>query len=70
MGRLGPAEIFLLSIIGIVIYKFLIKKRVSSKSEINKSLDNIINIPDNCPLCKNQNTKKIRLCEWCGNQII
>jgi hypothetical protein len=27
-------------------------------------------IPDNCPHCKNPNTKKIRLCEWCGNQIV
>jgi aspartyl aminopeptidase len=70
MGRFGPTEILLLSIIGIVIYKILIKKRVSSKTEINKSLDNIIDIPEACPHCKNQNTKKIRLCEWCGNQII
>lgn len=34
----------------------------------NKSQDLII--PDFCPHCKNPNTKKIRLCEWCGNQII
>lgn len=27
-------------------------------------------IPDTCPHCKNPNTKKIRLCEWCGNQIV
>lgn len=27
-------------------------------------------IPDTCPHCKNPNSKKIRLCEWCGNQII
>jgi len=27
-------------------------------------------IPDHCPHCKNPNTKKIRLCEWCGNQIV
>lgn len=26
-------------------------------------------IPEMCPHCKNPNTKKIRLCEWCGNQI-
>ena len=24
---------------------------------------------DICPHCKNPNTKRIRLCEWCGNQI-
>ncbi len=27
-------------------------------------------IPDICPHCKNPNTKLIRLCEWCGNQIV
>ena len=27
-------------------------------------------IPDTCPHCKSPNSKKIRLCEWCGNQII
>ncbi len=26
-------------------------------------------IPDFCPHCKNPNTRRIRLCEWCGNQI-
>lgn len=30
---------------------------------------NKISIPDTCPHCKNPNSKKIRLCEWCGNQI-
>jgi hypothetical protein len=29
-----------------------------------------VEIPINCPHCKNPNTKKIRLCEWCGYQII
>ncbi len=29
-----------------------------------------ISIPHTCPHCKNPNTKKIRLCEWCGSQII
>jgi hypothetical protein len=27
-------------------------------------------IPETCPHCKNPNTKRIRLCEWCGNQIV
>ena len=27
-------------------------------------------LPDTCPHCKSPNTKKIRLCEWCGNQIV
>jgi hypothetical protein len=26
-------------------------------------------ISDICPHCKNPNTKRIRLCEWCGYQI-
>ena len=26
-------------------------------------------IPDQCPHCKNPNTKKLHLCEWCGSQI-
>jgi hypothetical protein len=26
-------------------------------------------IPTTCPHCRNPNTKRIRLCEWCGGQI-
>ena len=26
-------------------------------------------IPATCPHCKNPNTKKLRECEWCGNEI-
>ena len=26
-------------------------------------------IPTTCPHCKNPNTKKLRECEWCGNEI-
>ena len=29
----------------------------------------VLVIPDICPHCKNPNSKRIRLCEWCGNQI-
>ena len=41
-------------------------------SENNTSNNNqgTINIPETCPQCKNPNTKRIRICEWCGNQII
>jgi hypothetical protein len=35
-----------------------------------QSIEQSLIIPDSCPHCKNPNTKKIRLCEWCGNQII
>ncbi len=27
-------------------------------------------IPEKCPVCKNPNTKKDNICEWCGSQII
>ncbi len=27
-------------------------------------------MPDICPHCKNPNTRKTRLCEWCGSQIV
>ncbi len=27
-------------------------------------------IPDKCPICKNPNTKREKICEWCGSQII
>jgi len=40
----------------------------SYDSPISTSIENR-SIPDNCPHCKNPNTKRIRLCEWCGNQI-
>jgi hypothetical protein len=36
-------------------------------TNISESVSEII--PDTCPHCKNPNTKKLRLCEWCGNQI-
>jgi transposase-like protein len=45
----------------------------NKNSQINTVTDNNVvplKIPDNCPHCKNPNNKKIRLCEWCGNQII
>ena len=40
----------------------------SEKTE-QPATENIV-ILDTCPHCKNPNTKRIRLCEWCGNQII
>jgi hypothetical protein len=44
---------------------------ISNKyNQENISFSNNIQIPEICPNCKNPNTKKIRLCEWCGNQII
>jgi hypothetical protein len=26
-------------------------------------------IPEKCPVCKNPNTQKEKICEWCGNFI-
>jgi hypothetical protein len=27
-------------------------------------------IPEKCPSCKNPNTKKLTVCEWCGGKTI
>jgi hypothetical protein len=44
---------------------------ISNNYLLNTSSNsNDIKIPAICPNCKNPNIKKIRLCEWCGNQII
>jgi hypothetical protein len=75
---------FLFNLIGLVIY-IIARKPIGSVPLKNDSLQNnnvpqsynspILtskesqSIPDNCPHCKNPNTKRIRLCEWCGNQI-
>jgi hypothetical protein len=79
MGRIGLGEIVVLAIVLFLIVKVFRKFfRNNSKAEEveptsiekEKMEDVIVNIPDKCPHCKNPNTKKIRLCEWCGNQII
>jgi amino acid permease len=63
----------------IVVLPFYIYTRkkhpILNKSKINNEKNNSsvfskIVIPEICPHCKSPNTKKIRLCEWCGNQII
>lgn len=44
-----------------------------SINEIHNSLNDskqIQSIPDTCPHCKNPNSKQIRICEWCGGQIV
>lgn len=76
----GWAFISILSLIGLVIY--LIARKPISVNNINQpiiqntpivpthNITQSIIIPDTCPHCKSPNTKKIRLCEWCGNQII
>lgn len=76
---LGVAEILILTTF--VFFIFIIRKIMSKKKNIvnqemprkfdsEKTQETTLIIPDSCPYCKNSNSKKIRLCEWCGNQII
>jgi hypothetical protein len=74
--------VFLIAIISLFIGGFLIyfntKNLQSEKLDNNlvskvsdyKNDNETIIIPASCPHCKNPNSKKIRICEWCGNQII
>jgi hypothetical protein len=39
------------------------------QSSNNVSQQSQITIPETCPICKNPNTIKTRLCEWCGGRI-
>jgi predicted Zn-ribbon and HTH transcriptional regulator len=41
----------------------------TNQAPTSSNITQNIKIPDTCPHCKNSNTKRIRLCEWCGNQI-
>jgi len=76
---------FIANIISIVFFILSLifkKKEAISAPLASQSADNIpiidtmatnntqVIIPDTCPHCKNPNTKRIRLCEWCGNQIV
>jgi len=76
----GWVLIGLFNIIGLVIY-LIARKPISVNNNSEQTAQNILNspeqtatenisIPEICPQCKNPNTKRIRLCEWCGNQII
>ncbi len=44
-------------------------KNDDNATNLNSDNNNNIEIPNKCPQCKNPNTKRIRLCEWCGSQI-
>ena len=81
----GMSQVFALigvfSLIGLIIYFFVrspltiisnnhqsnVKNFSSSSTEFKHT--NIL-IPDSCPFCKSPNVNKLRLCEWCGNQIV
>ena len=56
-------------LIGMPMVKYLYEKCNTTIIHAENINQNII-IPDTCPHCKNPNTKKTRLCEWCGSQII
>ena len=80
IGIIYPIAL-ILSIVSFI-FSYRYKKRESLSAPLaSQSADNIpiidtmatnntqVIIPDTCPHCKNPNTKRIRLCEWCGNQI-
>jgi hypothetical protein len=57
----------------VVLLLFFVKRGsgLSMNNEISLNNKNEVNLtPDTCPHCKSPNTKMIRLCEWCGNQIV
>ena len=81
IGIIYPIAL-ILSIVSFI-FSYRYKKRESLSAPLaSQSADNIpiidtmatnntqFIIPETCPHCKNPNTKRIRLCEWCGNQIV
>lgn len=50
------------------------KKLNMDKKEQNEEITDEdisdLEIPKNCPHCKNPNMERRRMCEWCGNPII
>lgn len=63
--------LIIVSIIILFINKKIVKQNESVLTkEETKPMEEIINIPNTCPNCKNPNSKKIRICEWCGNETI
>ena len=81
IGIIYPIAL-ILSIVSFI-FSYRYKKRESLSAPLaSQSADNIpiidtmatnntqVIIPETCPHCKNPNTKRIRLCEWCGNQIL
>jgi len=61
------------------IFKNISVSRRSNDQPLNSTFAQVINeqeppqpilhIPDTCPYCKRPNTRRTRLCEWCGEQI-
>jgi len=78
MAMPGGSEwlFFIFVIFVILLFRYFIKK--GKEDLANKEVKgdkttkdvSISSIPDFCPHCKNPNSKKIRICEWCDTQII
>jgi len=77
MGMPDGVECIMLIVLALIFFPFIIKgfkdRKINNADNRNNTsrlnTENKIQIPDTCPHCKNPNTKRIRLCEWCGNQI-
>lgn len=80
--KINPIAAFIigLTIIGAVLIIIAINKNPVAKEIANSIATDVngtntgnnsnLSLPDTCPHCKNPNSKRIRLCEWCGSQII
>jgi len=75
---IGAQKIIILFVILIGIVFLIQKRKEQAKKEHTKKViedvfagnkTNIVSIPTTCPHCKNPNTKKLQVCEWCGNEI-
>jgi hypothetical protein len=58
----------------VIEFKNLLERELNNVNESDLQSPSVvvneqIQIPDHCPHCKNPNTKKLHLCEWCGSQI-
>jgi hypothetical protein len=72
---IGYSEILTISIILICIffYRRLNQKKVAKNEHSTDAKGTVSQqntIPDKCPHCMNPNTKGIRICEWCGSQMV
>lgn len=73
MGNFSLVPLIVIALVIFFIRK--VSKSIKNNKSDNRNDTSIINnqnkipILDTCPHCKNPNTKKIRLCEWCGSQI-
>lgn len=68
----GMFTINLLISVILLVLSFFVEENTTSENKAadNKTDKNQFFIPDSYPHCKNPNSKRIRSCEWCGNQII